>query len=171
MQAAYSSCAISRSAKSVDITVRIACAADVATLLSLYKLLDIVTEPAVPLERALACFSDLESNPHHRLYVAELGAAIVGTFSLIFIPGLSHGARDSCVVEDVVVAHELQGTGIGKQMMRFAMAACVARDCYKLVLSSHVRRERAHRFYEGLGFRQHGYSYLLDLSGGSASTA
>lgn len=155
----------------MNLTIRIACAADVASLLSLYKLLEVVTEPAVPLERALACFRDLESNPHHRLYVAERGATIVGTFSLIFIPGLSHSARDSCVVEDVVVAHELQGAGIGKQMMRFAMAACVARHCYKLVLSSHVRREQAHRFYEGLGFRKHGYSYLLDLSGGSASAA
>ena len=152
-------------------TIRSACAADVASLLLLYKLLEVVTEPAVPLERALARFSDLESNPHHRLYVSELGAAIVGTFSLIFIPGLSHSARDSCVVEDVGVAQEMQGAGIGKQMMHFAMAACVARHCYKLVLSSHVRRERAHRFYEGLGFRKHGYSYLLDLSGGAAGTA
>ena len=155
----------------MNLTIRIARAAEVASLLSLYKLLEVDTEPAVPQERALACFRDLESNPRHRLYVAELGATIVGTFSLIFIPGLSHSARDSCVIEDVVVASELQGAGIGKQMMRFAMAACVARHCYKLVLSSHVRRERAHRFYEGLGFRKHGYSYLLDLSGGSASTA
>jgi GNAT superfamily N-acetyltransferase len=142
-----------------------------ASLLSLYKLLEVATEPVVPLDCALASFRDLESNPHHRLYVAELDSTIVGTFSLIFIPGLSHSARDSCVVEDVVVAYELQGGGIGKQMMRFAMAACVARHCYKLVLSSHVRRERAHRFYEGLGFRKHGYSYLLDISGDSASTS
>ena len=155
----------------LNLTIRIARAADVSSLLSLYKLLEVVTEPAVSLECALAGFRDLESNPRHKLYVAELGATIVGTFSLIFIPGLSHSARDSCVIEDVVVASELQGAGIGKQMMRFAMAACVARHCYKLVLSSHVRRERAHRFYEGLGFRKHGYSYLLDLSGGSASTA
>ena len=155
----------------MNLTIRIACVADVASLLSLYNLLEVATEPAVTLESAEARFRDLESNPHHRIYVAELGASIVGTFSLIFIPGLSHSARDSCIVEDVVVASEMQGAGIGKQMMRFAMTACVARHCYKLVLSSHVRRERAHRFYEGLGFHKHGYSYLLDLSGGSASTA
>ena len=154
----------------MNLTIRTACAADVASLLSLYKLLEVVTEPAVPLESALAYFRDLESNPRHRIYVAERGASIVGTFSLIFIPGLSHSARDSCVVEDVVVAYELQGDGIGKQMMRFAMAACVARHCYKLVLSSHVQRARAHRFYEGLGFRKHGYSYLLDLSGAAPDT-
>lgn len=142
-----------------------------ASLLSLYKLLDVVTDAAVPLEFALTCFRDLEANPRHRLYVAELNATVVGTFSLIFIPGLSHSARDSCVIEDVVVAYEQQGAGIGKQMMRFAMAACVARHCYKLVLSSHLQREQAHRFYEGLGFRKHGYSYLLDLSGGAVSAA
>ena len=154
----------------MNLTIRIAHAADVASLLSLYKLLEVATEPAVSLEKALACFSELESNPRHRLYVAEVDASVVGTFSLIFVPGLSHSARDSCVVEDVVVASELQGNGIGRQMMHFAMAACVARHCYKLVLSSHVQRERAHRFYEGLGFRKHGYSYLLDLSGGTGST-
>ena len=155
----------------MNLIIRIACEADVACLLSLYKLLEVVAEPAVPLERALARFRELGSNPQHKLYVAELGSTIVGTFSLIYIPGLSHSARDSCVVEDVVVAAERQGAGIGKQMMRYAMAACVARHCYKLVLSSHVHRERAHRFYEGLGFRKHGYSYLLDMSGGPASAA
>lgn len=149
----------------MNLTIRTACAADVACLLSLYKLLEGANEPAVPLEFAMARFRDLESNPRHRLYVAELDATIIGTFSLIFVPGLSHSARDSCVVEDVVVASARQGAGIGKQMMRFAMAACVERHCYKLVLSSHLLRERAHRFYEGLGFSKHGYSYLLDLSG------
>ena len=118
----------------------------------------------------MTCFHALESNPSHRLYVAEYGQTIVGTFALIFIPGLPHSARDSCVVEDVVVTGDHQGAGIGRQMMRFAMAACVARNCYKLVLSSHIRREQAHRFYEGLGFRKHGYSYLLDLSAGADIT-
>jgi GNAT superfamily N-acetyltransferase len=155
----------------VNLTLRIADESDVASLLSLYKLLELATEPAVMLDRAVARFRDLESNRHHRIYVAERGAVVVGTFSLIFIPGLSHDARDSCVVEDVVVAQAMQGAGIGKQMMRFAMAACVARHCYKLVLSSHVQREQAHRFYESLGFRKHGYSYLLDLSGAAASAA
>jgi ribosomal protein S18 acetylase RimI-like enzyme len=55
-------------------------------------------------------------------------------------------------------------------MMQFAMKLCAARDCYKLVLSSHVNHEKAHAFYEGLGFRKHGYSYLID-PGDAAATA
>ena len=148
----------------MDLSIRTARLADVPRLLSLYKLLEVLPEPVVPIESAQARFRDLVSNPLHRLYVAELDQQIVGTFSMIFVPGISHSARDSCVVEDVVVESKKQGTGVGRQMMRFAMATCAARDCYKMVLSSHVDRERAHRFYESLGFRKHGYSYLIDLS-------
>ena len=148
--------------KDIDLVIRLAAAADIPRLLALYKLLDIEPEPEMPLERARARFSDLTSNDGHRIYVAEFEHQIVGTFALIFIGGLSHDARDSCIVEDVVVAPELQRAGIGKQMMHFAMQRCAGGGCYKLVLSSHVDRSNAHRFYEGLGFRKHGYSYLID---------
>ena len=142
--------------------IRRAGLADVPQLLVLYKLLDIEPEPEMPIEQACQRLLDLASNPGHSIYVAEYGQVIVGTFALIFVGGISHGARDSCIVEDVVVAPDLQGAGIGKQMMRFAMQKCAMRDCYKLVLSSHLKRNHAHQFYERLGFRKHGYSYLID---------
>jgi GNAT superfamily N-acetyltransferase len=75
--------------------------------------------------------------------------------------GLAHGARHHAIVEDVVVAAEARGQGIGEAMMRFAMQRCAERRCYKLALSSHLRREEAHRFYERLGFTKHGYSFLV----------
>lgn len=146
-------------------TMRAARPDDVPHLLELYKLLEIVPEPRVTIEAAQARFTELTSNPRHLLYVAEFGGRIVGTFAMIFIPGLSHTARDSCVIEDVVVAADVQGSGVGKKMMALAMETCAARDCYKLVLSSHVNRESAHRFYEGLGFSKHGYSYLVRMPG------
>lgn len=148
-----------------DLTIRPARLADVARLLDLYKLLDLAAEPEMPIDRAQARFLDLTSNSRHAIYVAELHKQIVGTFSLIFVGGIPHGARDSCIVEDVVVAPEFQGTRIGKRMMRFAMEQCATRDCYKLVLSSHLQRAAAHRFYESLGFQKHGYSYLIDQFG------
>lgn len=144
-----------------ELTIRPARLADVARLLDLYKLLDLAAQPEMPIDRAQARFLDLTSNSRHTIYVAELHGQIVGTFSMIFVGGIPHGARDSCIVEDVVVGAEMQGAGIGKRMMRFAMAQCATRDCYKLVLSSHVNRGRAHRFYESLGFQKHGYSYLM----------
>lgn len=155
----------------MDLAIRAAELPDVRELLALYKLLDIEPKPEMPIERAEACFRSLVSNPGHQIYVAEIEARIVGTFALIFIGGLPHGGRYSCIVEDVVVAREKQGTGIGKRMMQFAMAQCATRDCYKLVLSSHVNRHSAHEFYERLGFRKHGYSYLITGFGAEAAGA
>lgn len=146
------------------LAIRPAGPGDVARLLELYKLLDVSPEPEMPLAAAQARFQALHADPRHRIYVAERGGRVVGTFALIFVGGLSHDARDAAVVEDVVVDPAEQRGGIGRQMMDFAMRECVKRDgrCYKLVLSSHLQRASAHRFYESLGYRRHGYSYLID---------
>ena len=155
----------------IDLAIRPALPADVPQLLELYKLLDLEPEPELPIDQAQARFRELALRPGHAIFVAEFERQIVGTFALIFIGGLSHGARDSCIVEDVCVVPEMQGSGVGKQMMGFAMAQCAAVECYKLVLSSHVKRGAAHRFYESLGFRRHGHSFLIDrfAGGGQAN--
>ena len=155
----------------MDLAIRPAGLDDIPQLLALYKLLDVEPEPEMPIEQARKRFLDLASAPGHRIYIAELEQKIVGTFALIFIGGISHGARDSCIVEDVVVAPEVQGAGIGKQMMRFAMERCASGDCYKMVLSSHLSRSNAHQFYDSLGFRKHGYSYLIDRFGDDGGAA
>jgi GNAT superfamily N-acetyltransferase len=65
------------------------------------------------------------------------------------------------------VAPALQGNGIGKAMMQFALGLCRDKGCYKLMLSSNARRDRAHAFYESLGFERHGFSFRLDIGGGA----
>lgn len=59
-----------------------------------------------------------------------------------------------------------QGKGIGQAMMRHAFDEARAAGCYKLMLSSNARRERAHAFYEQLGFERHGYSFRINLDMG-----
>lgn len=155
----------------MDLEIRPAGLADLPQLLALYKLLDIEPKPDMAIEQAQARFLELAPGPGHQIYVAELEQRIVGTFALIFVGGLPHGGRNSCIVEDVVVTRAKQGAGIGRQMMRFAMDRCASRDCYKLVLSSHVDRGSAHAFYERLGFRKHGYSYLITKFGNDGQAA
>jgi GNAT superfamily N-acetyltransferase len=69
-------------------------------------------------------------------------------------------------VEDVVVDQAHQGRGVGTEMMRHAIAEARSRRCYKVALSSNMKRDRAHAFYEGLGFRRHRYSFLVELEEG-----
>ncbi len=66
-------------------------------------------------------------------------------------------------MEGIAVAPDLQGRGIGAMMMRHAIEVASEQGCYKLALSSNLKRKEAHRFYEKLGFRQHGVSYLVDI--------
>jgi GNAT superfamily N-acetyltransferase len=79
------------------------------------------------------------------------------------LDNLAHGCQPSGVVEDVAVHPARQGQGIGRQMMYFAMQRCRDAGCYKLALSSNLKREEAHRFYESLGFERHGYSFQVLL--------
>ena len=77
---------------------------------------------------------------------------------------LANMGAPSGVLEDVVVQGDWQHRGVGKQVMGFVMDCCRARGCYKLALSSNLRREAAHRFYSGFGFRRHGYSFVVEVS-------
>ena len=146
----------------MDLRIRRATVADLPQVLALCKQLDLPGEPALSQAQAEVHFAALGAQERHRIYLAEDQGQTVGTFALNFIGGLAHSARDSCIVEDVVVAPGRRGEGIGGQMMKFAMQECALRNCYKLVLSSHLARDPAHRFYEGLGFRKHGFSFLIE---------
>lgn len=48
-------------------------------------------------------------------------------------------------------------------MMEHAIDIATLKGCYKAVLSSNLKRGRAHAFYEALGFERHGYSYRMNL--------
>ena len=69
----------------------------------------------------------------------------------------------------MVVAPEWRGQGIGAAMMREAQRLAAQAGCYKLALSSNLKRDDAHRFYRSLGFRQHGVSFWVDVMPAGAS--
>ncbi len=108
-------------------------------------------------------FDKMMTYPNYKVFVAEKCDLIVGTFALLIMDNLAHVGTPSGVVEDVVVAQNHQGQGIGKIMMQFALNRCQDFGCYKMVLSSNLKRVEAHQFYENLGFHKHGFSYRIDL--------
>jgi GNAT superfamily N-acetyltransferase len=141
--------------------IRPAQPADLAGVLALYaqpELDDGNVMSVAEAERILARFSRY---PDYTLYIAEQDGRIVGSFALLIMDNLGHRGAPSAIVEDVVVDPALHGTGIGQAMMNFAADKAREKDCYKLVLSSNAKRERAHKFYEALGFERHGYSFRL----------
>ncbi len=136
---------------------------DLGKILELYHGLTEDPDDKITLETAQTKFEKLKTYPDYKLYVAELNNEIVGTFALLIMDNLAHRGEPSSIVEDVVIRRDLQGKGIGRDMMNYAMEISRQKGCYKMVLSSHLRRENAHLFYESLGFKKHGYSYIIDL--------
>ncbi len=141
--------------------VRRARPADLPAILALYR--ELGDGATVPPRRARRLLRRMTAYPDYGVYVAVAGRAIVGTFALLVMDNLAHRGAPSGVVEDVAVRRDWHRRGVGRRMMRAALAHCRARRCYKLTLSSNARRVDAHRFYAALGFRRHGYSFRVDL--------
>ena len=142
-----------------DLAIRPAMRAEVAEVLALYEQAELDRE-TLPLDQAEALFDRIQSYPDYDLMVAcTPDSGIVGTYLLLIMDKLGHLGAPAAVVDDVVVAPDRQGQGVGTAMMHDAMARARTRGCYKLMLSSNLARERAHRFYEKLGFIQHGVSF------------
>jgi len=115
-------------------------------------------------------FAQFSLYPSYRLFVAcdlkpqqRVSPEIVGTYALLVMHNLGHQGTPSAIVEDVVVHEAQHSLGIGRFMMKHAMEQAREAGCYKLVLSSNQKRDRAHAFYESLGFQRHGFSFQIEM--------
>ena len=115
-------------------------------------------------DAARAIFREFQRYPSYRLFVAceEGESAVVGSYALLLMHNLAHRGARSAIAEDVVVAADRQGRGIGRRLMAHALAETRAAGGYKLALSSNRRRTAAHAFYRSLGFVQHGLSFVVE---------
>ena len=146
-----------------QLQIREAAADDLPVLLKLYGQLGMDDGQVLPLDKAEQIFLRIGNYPDYRIYLAERNGRPVGTFALLIMDNLGHLGAPSVILEDVVVAEDCRGEGIGQLMMDFATGRGREKGCYKFFFSSNLNRTDAHRFYENLGCRIHGYSFYLDL--------
>jgi GNAT superfamily N-acetyltransferase len=113
------------------------------------------------IEEAREHLARIRQWPNFRLFTVLVDGEVAGTYSLVIMDKLGKRGTPAGVVEDVAVLPAMQGRGVGRAMMEHAIAECRKAGCYKLALSSNVKRGPAHRFYESLGFERHGYSFAV----------
>ena len=145
------------------IRIRKAGRLDLPDILGLYAQPDLDDGNVLSFQAAECIFLRFSNYPEYSLYVAERNGRVVGSFALLIMENLAHLGAPSAIVEDVAVDATLHGQGIGRAMMDFAADEARKKRCYKLMLSSNAKRERAHAFYESLNFERHGYSFRLAL--------
>jgi GNAT superfamily N-acetyltransferase len=110
-----------------------------------------LSEPLNP--RYEAAFQAVSADPNQLLLVADRRGVVVGTLQLSFIPGVSRLGSWRGQIEAVRVAASERGTGLGGQMIEWAIDECRRRGCSLVQLTSDTSRADAHRFYERLCFQ------------------
>ena len=137
-------------------TIRPAGEADIPILQKLYRQLALNPDDhdfESSAEGALQAFHEIKAVPDYHLLVAEEEGAVVGTATLVVLPGIARKARRWAVIEYVVVDEKHRSKGIGQALMEYMAEMAREAGCYDVMLSSNKLRKDAHRFYERLGYR------------------
>jgi GNAT superfamily N-acetyltransferase len=95
----------------------------------------------------------------HRVIVAEKDGTVVGILHVFERPALDKGCE--AVVQALVVDDLARGRGIGEVLMGEAEAWAAGRGLAATSLYTRTDRDRAHAFYERIGYRLKGTSHLM----------
>ncbi|MDS0138241.1 MULTISPECIES: GNAT family N-acetyltransferase [unclassified Amycolatopsis] len=104
------------------------------------------------LEPYLRAFDEIDADPHQFLMVVAFDDKPVGTLQLTIIPGLARRGALRGQIEAVRIHADHRGTGLGADLVRWAIDESRRRGCALVQLTSDTSRAEAHRFYERLGF-------------------
>ncbi|BFP53790.1 N-acetyltransferase family protein [Streptomyces griseus] len=105
----------------------------------------------------------LADDPNQHVVVAVREDRVVGTLQLTIIPGLSRRGATRSIIEGVRIHGDERGSGLGTQLIQWAVDESRRQNCQLVQLTSDVTREDAHRFYERLGFTASHVGFKLAL--------
>ena len=149
--------------------VRDAVEADLAAIVAMYADDDLGAtreEPADPLpEEYRRAFAEIRDDPRHRLVVAEDDdGALLATLQLSFVPHVVRRGGERAQIEAVRVARTHRGSGVGQELLGWAVDQARARGCVLVQLTTDATRPDARRFYERLGFTASHVGMKLSLA-------
>lgn len=101
-------------------------------------------------------------NPDVRVLVAESEGRILGLIALMLFHAFVHD-RPHGYITSLVVDESVRGGGAGSTLLAAGEAWFKEHGVDKATLTSHLRREAAHRFYERRGYEFNGRRYVKSL--------
>jgi GNAT superfamily N-acetyltransferase len=112
----------------------------------------------------LAAFEQIAANPASLLVYAETSdGKPAGTLQLMFLQGLGRKGATRAQIESVRIHSSMRGTGLGTELMKWAVETARDRGAFLVQLTSDASRGEAHRFYERLGFVRSHAGYKMQL--------
>jgi GNAT superfamily N-acetyltransferase len=127
-------------------TIRAAAPADAPAIARLAGQLGYAATPE-EISRRLA---EERDDPRHALLVAESGGAVIAWMGLAEERSFLHEPRVE--IHGLVVDEAHRSAAIGAKLVERAEQWARERGCRTMLVRSNVIRDRAHRFYERLGY-------------------
>ncbi|MFE6889910.1 GNAT family N-acetyltransferase [Streptomyces sp. NPDC057694] len=148
-----------------DLEIRAAAAEDVPAIVAMLAddALGAQRESPDDLAPYLAAFARLAADPNQHPVVAVREGRVVGTLQLTVLPGLSRKGATRSIIEAVRIHADERGSGLGTQLVTWAVDESRRLGCELVQLTSDVTRTDAHRFYERLGFTASHVGFKLQL--------
>ncbi|MER5655649.1 GNAT family N-acetyltransferase [Streptomyces sp. NPDC060011] len=148
-----------------DLEIRAAVADDVHAIVAMLAddPLGAQRESPDDLTPYLDALKRLSADPNQHLVVAVRESRVVGTLQLTVIPGLSRKGATRSIIEAVRIHADERGSGLGTQLIEWAIDESRRQGCQLVQLTSDASRTDAHRFYERLGFEASHVGFKLAL--------
>ncbi|MDQ0749748.1 GNAT superfamily N-acetyltransferase [Streptomyces africanus] len=148
-----------------DLEIRPATADDIPTIVAMLAddPLGAQRESPDDLTPYLTALERLSADPNQRLVVTAREGRVVGTLQLTIVPGLSRRGATRSIIEGVRVHADERGSGLGTQLIEWAIDESRRQGCQLVQLTSDKTRTDAHRFYERLGFTASHTGFKLPL--------
>ncbi|MEU8851778.1 GNAT family N-acetyltransferase [Streptomyces sp. NPDC048564] len=148
-----------------DLEIRAAVAKDVPAIVGMLAddPLGAQRESPDDLVPYLDALDRLSADPNQHLIVAVREGRVIGTLQLTIIPGLSRMGATRSIIEGVRVHADERGSGLGTQLIEWAVAESRRQNCQLVQLTTDKSRTDAHRFYERLGFTASHLGFKIQL--------
>ncbi|WP_122616534.1 GNAT family N-acetyltransferase [Streptomyces sp. Tu 4128] len=148
-----------------DLEIRRTTAADIPAVVAMLAddPLGAQRESPDDLDPYLAALERLDADPNQHVVVAVRDSRVVGTLQLTIVPGLSRRGATRSIIEGVRVHADERGSGLGTQLIEWAIDESRRQGCQLVQLTSDKTRIDAHRFYERLGFSSSHTGFKLQL--------
>jgi ribosomal protein S18 acetylase RimI-like enzyme len=111
---------------------------------------------------ALATCERLLSGAGSHLLVATAEGIPVAFINFTVRQTILH-RTPSAVIDELVVAKEYQGQGVGKQLVLAAIEDCEQLGCCEVEVSTEKTNDKARGFYKGCRFQEKGVLFEVDL--------
>ncbi len=125
-------------------------------------LLEELEHPA-PVELVRQRLGELEESETTWVLVATHGDEVVGSATLQ-LANVIHQPGPVARMSTMIVTESWRGCGIGQAMVQAMEGLARHAGCGRMEVTSHRRREEAHRFYERLGYEDTSKRFIKDLS-------